>query len=470
MGVFGKLSDAIKGEPAAAKAQGYLRPIDTAAIARKLNLNAVARERGTRNLPASDVFVLDAVEQQITQSIESEWSWHGAELINNLRAYAARLVEFSVQTELANIRLMARNTLTQFRDVNHRAEAELGPLRETYVAFRDELKEFQQKNGLRRTAREPSGRLATYGLLFVVIAVEAILNGIFFSKGSDFGLVGGVLTAVAVSAANVSLSFSIGLFPMRWLNHRSNLLKLTGLSFSGVGVAALIALHGFAAHYREALGVIEDSRAREVAYRSLVETPFGLADLDSYYLFAVGAVCSFLAIWKGYRNDDPYPHFGAYYRRARDAREDYSDEHAKLFEDLEDIKEKTVTAINAGTTRIPLFPQQAAQIRSQRNAALDLFRAYETSSEASANQLLAIYRDANRDARTTPVPAHFLTPWKLPGSFLRNSTVVTITAEAPDQPQDANAALRELSDLSQTLLNEYDALIARYPHPTHMAN
>lgn len=468
VGAMGKLAEAIRGDNNSPKAQGYLRPIDTGAMARQLNIDVTAAERGSRDQPASNSQSLDVVEQQITHTIETEWSWHGGELINNLRAYAARLIEFSVQTELANIHLLARNTLTRLRDANHRAEAELGPLRETFISFRDELADFRKKHRLKRAARDPSNRLTTLGLLFLLIGVEAAVNGVFFAKGSEFGLVGGIVTAVGISFANVIVAFILGLFPMRWMNHRNYLAKLFGLSLTLVGLVALIALHGFAAHYRDAIAVVEEDQALQTAVGSLLKSPLVLNDLNSYYLFGIGAVWALAAVWKGYTNDDPYPRYGAYYRRAAAARNEYSDEHAALFDDLNEIKETTVAAIEAGTRRIPRFPQQAAQIRSERTGHLQAFGAYETSIESAANQLLSRYRDGNMARRKTPSPRHFDIPWKLPRSFLTDAAVLTAIAEPPTPPLDANAALDDLRDLSRAVLEEYETLLAKYPHPTQM--
>jgi hypothetical protein len=291
---------------------------------------------------------------------------------------------------------------------------------------------------------------------------------VFFAKGSEFGLVGGIVTAVGISFANVIVAFVIGLVPMRWMNHRNYLIKLIGLTFTLTGFAALMALHGFAAHYREAIAVVGEDQALQAAVASLLKSPFVLNDLNSYYLFGIGAVWAFAAVWKGYTNDDPYPRYGAYYRRAVAARSEYSDEHAALFDDLNEIKETTVAAIEAGTRRIPRFPQQAAQIRSERTGHMQAFGAYEASIETAANQLLSRYRHGNIDRRKTPPPQHFDVPWELPGSFLTDAAVLTAIAEPPTPPLDANAALDDLRDLGRAVLEEYESLLAKYPHPTQM--
>jgi len=132
--MLGRTFDAIRGSDKPITIPGFLRPIDTAAIARQLNLESTARKRGRSDMPPSDASTLDAIEQQITQKIESEWTWQGGELINNLRAYKQRLASYGVQSEFTRLVVRAKDTLTQLREADHRAKAQLGPLREDYNA------------------------------------------------------------------------------------------------------------------------------------------------------------------------------------------------------------------------------------------------------------------------------------------------------------------------------------------------
>ena len=80
------LADKIRGTNMPGTVPGFLRPIDTAAIAKQFDLDAIASRRGSEDQPSTDSSSLDAVEQQIVQKLESEWNWQGGELINNLRA------------------------------------------------------------------------------------------------------------------------------------------------------------------------------------------------------------------------------------------------------------------------------------------------------------------------------------------------------------------------------------------------
>src|SRR5262249_44416565 len=144
-------------------------------------------------------------------------------------------------------------------------------------------------------------------------------------------------------------------------------------------------------------------------------------DPYSVYLFGLGILFGIGAFWKGYRSDDPYPWYGAAYRRREEARENYSNEHRLLFDDLEREKEQTVAALRDGIENIPKFPQLAANVIIQRGARIQKFAAYETSVELAVNQLLQIYRDENRSNRSAPPPDHFSEKWSLPYSFLKNT-------------------------------------------------
>src|SRR5258706_2683209 len=103
--------DAIRGDDSRAKVQGFLRPIDTDGIAKELDLDQEGVSRGKQELPPSTSTSMDSNEQRIIQRIESEWSWHGAEFINNLKAYSARLLGVTVHTEFARLDLQAHNAL-----------------------------------------------------------------------------------------------------------------------------------------------------------------------------------------------------------------------------------------------------------------------------------------------------------------------------------------------------------------------
>jgi hypothetical protein len=449
-------------------APGFLRPIDAKAVAKELRLVEMGRSRAQDELPRTDETVRDGVEQTIIQKIEAEWTWQGDALIKTLRAYADRLVGFSVSGRIAELRLIAHDARSRFLNASVQADGELGSLKEAYIAARDELRRFEARHRLERPARNPKGRWVTFGFLTILIAAESVLNGTFFAQGDEFGLIGGIGTAVGISLVNVMCAFLLGLGPARFINYRGFVVWPLALFVTIAGIGALLGLHTFAAHYRDAVGSAPDGLALSRAVQTLLDEPWAVKTLSSWYLFALGVLFALGSIWKGYRFDDPYPFYGGVWRRAESARVEYSEEHQLLFDDLEEYKNSAVEAIKAGIATLPLFPQRAAQVRAQRIAQVDQFRAYEGSVETTANQLLQIYRDENRKHRKTVPPVHFAEKWKLPHSFLRSGQVLELTAEPTTSEPEIPSALAELQQESNALLAQYAELLLRNPHPTKM--
>jgi hypothetical protein len=60
---------------------------------------------------------------------ESVQASQGGELINNLRAYADRLMAYLIDAEFKKLCLAADNAPTKLRSASHRALADVGPLR-----------------------------------------------------------------------------------------------------------------------------------------------------------------------------------------------------------------------------------------------------------------------------------------------------------------------------------------------------
>jgi len=373
--VLRKAADGIRGSEKPTTVPGFWRPIDTAVIARELNLEAMAAERGQSDIPPSNASTPDAIEQQILHRIESEWTWQGAELINNLRAYAQRLIGYSVESEFSRLEVQAKDTLAKLREADHRAEAELGPLRERFMALRNEPHDFKKKHRLTRVARVHARRWTTFGFLFVLIAFESMANGLFFAKGSEFGLVGGVGTAIIISFINVAFCFVLGLWPIRWINRRNPAVKLFGLAVMLAGMAGAVALHSFAAHYRDAMAAVGEDRALSAALVTWQAIPWKLADLNSYYLFGMGLFFTFLSVYKGATFDDPYPGYGPMSRRHEEARQDYSGRHAELFDELAYIKDETVKVLDEGILKnSALSPTSGEHPCATRRAGADVSR------------------------------------------------------------------------------------------------
>lgn len=458
----------LKGDEVPQPIAGLMKPIDADYLADELRLSIRGQESASHELPASTSTTLDSVEEEVIGRIMAEWTLQREHLITMLRAYRDRLAELNAVAEIAKLHLAASSAMVKFRQSRQEMRGDLARLRGSYVEARNELTDFRIKHGLTRPARDPSGRWTTFGLLFIMIAVESAMNGLFFAKGSESGLIGGIGTAFGISLVNVVFCFILGLVPARFINWRGWFVRILCFFVTVAGLAGVLFVHLFAGHFRDASASSEiDAFARASA--KVFSEPWRLADISSWYLFGLGALFGLLSFWKGYRHDDPYPSYGDTFRRERDAAERYNVEHHEFFGALEEVRDDTIKKFEAGIANIPEYVAKSHQVRAARSALVEKFRSYEQTIVQSANRLLTTYRDANRRRRQTPAPLHFSVQWGLPGSAISGSDILALSTDAPDSVvTDVDATLKELRTLSDEVLRTYDDLLAAVEHPSDM--
>jgi hypothetical protein len=443
----------------ATAAVGYLLLIDTARIARDFKIEAAARDRGRHNLPGTHDTNLDALEQKIIQKMEGEWAQQGDELLNSLRDYAARLVSYSIPGEYLRLQIQAEHVLAWLRVATGQALRDLTCLQERYLSARDELRRFRNRNSLCRPVQQPAHRWRAIGLLFVFAVVEAVFIASPFAKGTEVGFIDGLCTAVVVSLTNVVLSFLLGLGPARWRNHRDRVISTSGVLITIAGIAIIGTLHLFVAHLCLAASLVVNDGPFAVVSKNIQEA---LTDITSMYIVVVGLIFALAAIWKGSSFDDPYPLYGATYRRERSALRKYANAHFALLGELGEVIEDTVVQLSDGVLRLPQLRQMAIDVRATRAARLNSFRAYETSVETATNQLFKLYRDINHAQRTTAPPSYFDEKWQLPHSFLLSPELKSLLADP--ETGDVAASVAELERLKKSIVARHELLNERYPH------
>lgn len=444
--------------------KGFLDPIDTQAIARHLSLKTRGRERGAQGQPPSHALTLDSVEQEVTQRVSGEWTAQYDHLTGLLRAYRDLLAHMKIGQEVQAGRAEAESARARFLEAQVGVRGELREARSALAAAQGEHDDFCERHALSRPARKRSGH--TVGLLLFCIAAESILNGFFFQEGSSHGLLGGIGTAVGISLVNILWAFALGFGPARYVNHRRVWARIPAFLLTIAGATLLLALHLFAAHFRDAFTQVGEVRAYQVAIETMLARPWWLSDIKSVYLLALGALLGFIAAWKGYRHDDPYPGYGPVARRLQDARAEFEEIHQDLLGDLSDVRDKAVEKIRGSIERITAYVGMAEQMLSGRAAILTRFAAYEEHLVASANQLLQTYRNANQQARADRPPEHFRSDWALPSRAGQSAEVAGLVGSVDGLrlEQGANAQV-ELGDRLEALLRLYQEIIAEADVP-----
>ena len=280
------------------------------AEARSDAINGLPESHATAPMPA-EIIAVAAAEEVAKSEIEVAQK-SGTEAGNALNSCEATLVAArqACQDIEGEMPPVPRNVDTLIQECDS-AKA-------SYAAFKASHKLERNATGDDRVLQ---GVWAT-----VVVVLESMVNSYFYMPISDLGLIGGFFTAFFVSLVNVGCAFFGGVLGVRYLTHIEPTKKLGGLIallFFTCACALVIALSALFRGHADAMSAKELDTialmdgAWQAAVKSLIELDVLdlLASLHSFLLTLVGLLCAVIGFWKGWAFDDPYPGFGAAYRR-----------------------------------------------------------------------------------------------------------------------------------------------------------
>ena len=414
----GSLIQGIFGRPAGAahdyaSGPGLFPQLDLDRISKRLNIEREAKFRGEQEIPPSATKVFDDVEQRIVTSIESEIKQSHQLYTDHLKTYGDRIQSLDFQAKYMEIAAAAESAVSDFKACASRGADLLFQLRRDIVMIEEEIRTFRNDNRLNRTARTPQSRVLQYGVVMILLCIEAALNGSMLAVGHHMGLFGGLAEALLIAGLNVwFFGVVMGGFFLRQSHHRSIMRKTAGIAGLALFAAIVLCFNLAVAHYRDALGGDAPQRAAYTALESLLSNPVGIQDFRSWMLFLAGSLFSFAGAYDGLRMDDPYPGYGRIACRQIEIQDLYVEQKQDLMDELQDIRDEAIDKMEAAGADIPRSRGEYYAVIETRSKLPDVFRRHLVYLEQCANELLAQYRTANQKARTTPPPEHFFTDWK----------------------------------------------------------
>src|SRR5262249_44827001 len=137
----------------------------------------------------------------------------------------------------------------------------------------------------------------------------------------------------------------------------------------------------------------------------------GLTDIKSWLFFAIGCVFSAAALIDGIHFTDPCPGYAELQRRVLRAHDDYIDTTNDLVADLKDIREDAIEHMQQAQRDLDKRRGEHDSILANRSRMFALFDQHQDQLQRTANALLAKYRAANRQARSSDPPARFDHPF-----------------------------------------------------------
>jgi len=441
--------------PAAKPPQG----LSASALDKRLGLKKRAREDAARNLPRQDEDDLSIAERAVLEIVGAERA-----RLDQIRHEAKADAERRLRTlapapqDFTGPVLDARLALKQAAG---RLAHDWGEAASRAAQARADLDAFKHAHDLRRQAVYPQSTLLQTGLLFCAAVFEALFSAALFAEDDARGLLGGAITAIGLSGANVTLGFLAGFLGLRYLQHKQLPIKGAGaLGFAALTLLALM-LNLFAADWRDQLAALA---GRHVDLGSDASFHlWSLLQLDSpqaIILLMLGAGVWVFAALKGYSGfDDPYPDYGKMHRAAQDATEALSEFRAQGRLALEAPVNAAREALAARLTKMRAEFEAMSKAFDSAALKMEALDAKARALDQAAADAVHLYRQENAAARTTPAPAYFGAPPPAAGPAL------DALAGAAALIDDARARLAEAQVQSaaalEGLLSELDAATAR---------
>lgn len=435
--------------------------IDRERISKTLRLTDEGDDRGKQERPEADAETLDHVELQAISRVE-ELRRRGLENYEtNRRVYLDRLnlagsARMQVETDANDAKSKFVEEITKWRGVM------VTPRERVQDTFRWRDR-FRDLNKLERPAQVANSMVAIIGLAFIMIVLESAGNAYLFSQKNTLGILGGLMAAFLVSLGNVSISTLLGM-ATRYINCRGfrNLFKkFSGLLFFLLWVGFAAGYNLAVAHFRDAVERIGEWReAGTAAIQTLVANPISLYTMESYVLLILGAFISIIAFLKGYNALDPYPGYSKVAQDVIDARDDYVDYLEESIDLLAEHRDEAVGALRQASDEVHRNINDSVDALYGQKALQSNLGPFLEQCDLSANYLLAVYRDANKSARTGDAPKHFKKPFAFEKlEFLTENTSRKEEAEAQVKEviQMVNDAISEIFEMfHKAVLDHYE--------------
>ncbi len=405
--MLNKLSDIFRSDefiPASA----VFPDIDKERLASDLDLKGEGRERGEVNQPETSSKSLDHIELKAVARVE-ELRRRGLDNYEtNRRVYSERLnlavsARMQVETE-------ANDSKARFKEEVTKWNAMMVTPRERVQEAFAWRKDFREKNGLARPAKEVTGWPKLIAISLILILGESLMNAYLFSQKNPLGYMGGWLAAVMVSLINVGASSLLG-SGARFINcrgFRNTLKKMFGLIFAAMWLSFATGYNLAVAHFRDAVEMIGDWREAGIAaLTTLRENTIQLHTMESYALLTLGFLISVAAFLKGYSSSDPYPGYSKVSQSVVKARENYSDHLSESIEELGAHCDEAVENLRLANEEVHRHVNDSVDALYGQKALQANLSPFLEQCDIAANYLLAVYRDANKSAREEAPPAYF---------------------------------------------------------------
>jgi len=385
----------------------FLR-LDHKQLVRREKYDKRGKERGKQNLPPSNITQLDEVERDIKARFEGDIAENHEILDEELSVFSSRVGALRLN-QVPNLQGWVTEVLGDYRTEKDNGTNDLSTAEKHVKVIEKSLNKFEQINRRAVPAMYPESKVLHFAFIFALMAIETVLNGVMIGLGAAGGLTEGVLIAFGIALVNV---FILGGFlgkAFSWAHH----VYFPKRFFGGVipiifWTSLLIFLNFGVAHYRDAIQNVKlpIDQASAIALERVVSMQLPV-DVESGFLFIAGILFGLLAGFDWLKMDDPYPGYGRLSRRCDREKRNYGDKHREVLARLGALYVAGKEGFETTKDELERREIDYKDALGGRERKIIQFKAAEAHNLSVAQQVVEIYRDENRKARSTPPPTHF---------------------------------------------------------------
>ena len=441
---------------------------------RTLDVDQKAADAGLHDNPKTLSASLDATESEIcahfiglARQRRESCELSLARLQLDRKATAAKIDVGQTRDSFARLLTAIEPSLEKLKS-DH--SAVLYQAKENEARALKHLRWFQQKHGLHyRAAAYPKSQFYHFAIVAALALVEWVSLATFYAEGSDFGLLGGVLIAMALSVVNISLAILSGGL-LRYVNHQSPRRRRLALTAVAVLYTCFVLVTLAAAHYRVATNDIAQSqpsvsaqsanplpphvatdldqwRAARLAWQRFARNPLGFEDVFSWILVVLAVIFGIFASYKGYRVDDPYPGYGELDRELNGRRAIYEAAKAEYSRVVDQVFDRTLQEqahlLSEVKSNIEYYQQLISRSDDQRRA----FVHDAAEIQDACNILLKRYRQTNLRVRVSPAPFYFNNSITFDDPLIRPPAGISESEEGLSRSYES--AMKDFSDIAR---------------------
>jgi hypothetical protein len=343
--------------------------------------------------------------------------------------------------EIANLHINAQQRRSPGDSVslceNQQAQRRVRLVEAYFDQYRSEghYNEFRLRHSITKDPDHPDDLLHHVSVLFLLLAIETVLNSMFWTQSLDGWISAALLISAGLSFANIVIGFGTGFaFAHKNLSDTKHQILGWGGLIAGIALACWLNFYIISLRTAPIVGV-ETTESR-------------MQDIMSVVMFAVGMSFAVVAIFKGYRflgsvpgYKDASTQFLEARKRAADLVVELKDSVHKEKREQEDVRRSLMRKVHDAQGRLARLKGDVQNIRSQYVLAMDKLHTV-------LDQCVKGYRGAYRSVK----PVNSTTPTWFDEAVERSALQVERLRETEEQ---LAAQSGQLDQLAQSVRDDF---------------